>query len=100
MRSPHEASCQRIASGSPQGRRMPSATIISIGNLACGFVHVGLLPRCRSDTLDFRSFVGAAAIWRSLVPVRRTGLDFPGLFRNVRTSSGSLQRIGSRGADT
>jgi hypothetical protein len=81
---------------------MPSATIISIGNFACDFVHVGLHLRCRSSTFDFRSFVGTAAIWRSLVPVSasRPGLAFPGLFHNVRTTSGSRQRVGSRGADT
>jgi hypothetical protein len=77
---------------------MPSATVISIENLACGCAHVGL----RRDTLDFRNFVGATAIWQSLVPVfaSRTGLDFPGLFRDVRTTSGSLQSVGSRGANT
>jgi hypothetical protein len=82
---------------------MPSATVISVDNLSCGCIHVGLRPHCRSiDALDFRSFVGVAAIWLSFVSVSasRTGLDFPELFRNIRTTSGSLQRVESRGADT
>jgi hypothetical protein len=81
---------------------MLSATLISIDNLACGFVYIGLRLRCRISSLDFRTSVGAAAIWQALVPVfaSRTGLDFPRLFHDFRTTSGSLQCVGSRGANT